>query len=61
MQVLSSLRIGKPSDPVFADGHGQKLSAYCRRVFHRLGIKDTPIRTLRHFAGSRRVQRGIDL
>jgi len=61
MQVLSSLPEGRPGDHVFEGVDGQKLSVYCRRVFHRLGIPDASFHTLRHTAASWLVMEGASL
>lgn len=61
VQVLASLPQGGAGQRVFDGVDGQKLSVYCRRVFHRLGIPDASFHTLRHTAASWRVQQGEDL
>lgn len=61
MQILASLPQDGAGDRVFAGVDGQKLSVYCRRVFHRLGIPDASFHTLRHTAASWRVMEGEDL
>jgi hypothetical protein len=45
-----SLKRGKSSDLVLAGVDGGKLSAYTRRLFASLEIKDASFHTLRHTA-----------
>jgi Phage integrase family len=61
VQVLESLPQGGAGSLVFVGLDAQKLSVYCRRVFHKLGIMDASFHTLRHTAASWRVMEGEDL
>jgi integrase len=61
VQVFASLPHGEASSLVFAGVDDQKLSVYCRRVFHKLGITDASFHTLRHTMASWRVMQGEDL
>jgi len=61
VQVFESLPQCGAGSLVFAGLDGQKLSVYCRRVFHKLGIMDASFHSLRHTMASWRVMEGEDL
>lgn len=61
MRVLESLPSGAPSDLIFPDVDGQKLSVYTKRLFQRLGIQNASFHSLRHTTASWLVMQGVDL
>jgi integrase len=61
MQVLSSLPRRQPSEELFPDLNGQRLTVSTRRLFKRIGINEASFHSLRHTAASWLVMQGVDL
>jgi integrase len=61
VQVLSSLPVAGPADPVFSGVDPQHLTDCTRRIFANLGIEDASFHSLRHTAASWLVMQGVDL